>query len=166
MGHSAAGNPWRAFRGSPYSSRSLRPGRAETPSIVPMNAFPSPLRGWLILGIIVAGSAGWGGGGGGGSSGMSIVSCSLSCADSASNPGVQVSCGVTDVFVNPEITFTFSAPIDASTVTTNSFRVTEFGTGKTPAGSLTVDPDDPRTLIYRPQLTFDSAGNPIFGFEE
>jgi hypothetical protein len=101
---------------------------------------------------------------------MSIVGCSLQCNDSAINPGSQISCGVTNVFVNQEIRLTFSADVDLTTVSNNSFRLVEIGQcpppcspGKTPAGSFTLDPNDPKTLVYRPQLTFDSAGNPIFG---
>jgi hypothetical protein len=97
---------------------------------------------------------------------MSIVGCSLQCNDSAGSPGAQVSCGVTNVAVNQEIRITFTNPIDPNTVTNNSFQLTESGTGKTPSGGFDVDPLDPRILIYRPQLTFDSAGLPIFGLTE
>lgn len=96
---------------------------------------------------------------------MSIVNCSLQCNDSATNPGVQISCGITNVAVNQEIRVTFTNPVDPLTVTNNTFRMTE-NTGRTPAGAFTLDPQNPRTLIYRPQLTFDSAGNPVFGLTE
>ncbi len=127
--------------------------------------------GRLTTLAVLLGSTGCGSGGGGSSSGvgggggMSIVGCSLQCNDSASNPGVQISCGVTNVAVNQEIRVTFTNPIDPLTVTNNTFRLTE-DTGRTPAGGFALDPLDPRTLIYRPQLTFDSAGNPVFGLTE
>jgi Big-like domain-containing protein len=97
---------------------------------------------------------------------MFIVNCSLQCNDSAGNPGSQISCGVTNVRLNQEIRIEFSNPVDPTTVTNNSFQMVEQGTGKTPAGTFALDPNDARTLIYRPQLTFDSAGNPIFGLNE
>jgi hypothetical protein len=97
---------------------------------------------------------------------MSIVSCSLACSDSAGNPGAQVNCGVTNVKVNQELRITFATPIDPQTITNNSFQVTEIGTGKTPAAAFSLATNDPRTLVYRPQLTFDSTGNPIFGLNE
>jgi len=97
---------------------------------------------------------------------MSIVGCSLQCND-AGGQGAQISCGVTNVAVNQEIRLTFSSPIDPTTVTNNSFQLTQStfgsGNGSTPAGGFGLDPQDPRTLIYRPQLTFDSAGNAVFG---
>lgn len=97
---------------------------------------------------------------------MFIVGCSLICSDSVGNPGNEISCGLTNVRVNQEIRIAFSRPVDPTSVTNNSFQLTEFGTGKTPAGTFLLNPSDPRTLIYRPQLTFDSAGNPIFGLTE
>ena len=97
---------------------------------------------------------------------MSIKECSLGCTDSGGNPGSQISCGVTDVWVNQEIWLDFTSAIDATTVSNNSFQVTEIGTGKTPAGTFSVAPSAPTRLIYRPQLTFDSAGFPIFGLTE
>ena len=74
-----------------------------------------------------------------------------------------MSCGVTDIYVNQEIRVTFSDPINLSSVTNATFQVVDLLTGKTPAGIYSLDPGDDRVLIYRPQLTFDSGGNPIFG---
>jgi len=111
-------------------------------------------------------AAGCGGGGGGGSGRMAILECSLQCSDSSVNPGSQISCGRTNVFVNQEIRISFTAPVDPITVTSNSFQLVEVGTGKTPAGTFSLDPNDPKTLIFRPALTFDSAGNPIFGLTQ
>ena len=93
---------------------------------------------------------------------MSIVSCSLGCVGSANNPSVLVSCGNTDVFVNQAIRVTFSGPVDPLSVDNNTFRMTD-RLGMTPPGTFEIDPDEPNVLVYRPQLTFDSAGNPIFG---
>lgn len=92
-----------------------------------------------------------------------IVECSLGCSDSGIG---QLSCGVTDVAVNEEVRVTFSKPLNIATVDVNTFQVVAFSNGMTPPGGFTLDPADPRTLIWRPQLTFDSAGNPIFGLTE
>jgi len=127
--------------------------------------FPS-LWGRLLVPALLVPAAGCGGGGGGGSSGMSIEECSLGCTNSGGNPGSQISCGVTDVWVNQEIWIDFTGDIDPTTVSNNSFQVTEVGTGKTPAGTFSLAPGAPSRLIYRPQLTFDSAGFPIFGLTE
>jgi len=105
-------------------------------------------------------------GGGSGSAGLSIVSCSLGCSNSASNPGAVLSCNVTDVFVNQDFRITFSGPIDLLSVTNNTFRVTELQTGMTPPGEFSLDPNNSNVLIYRPMITFDSSGNPIFGLSD
>src|SRR5262249_14183606 len=92
------------------------------------------LHGFLVLGTLLgagACSGGGGGGGGGGSNAMSITVCSLGCADSASNPG-QISCNLTDVFVNQEVQVTFTQAIDPVSLNSNSFQMTEIDTGKTP----------------------------------
>lgn len=122
-----------------------------------------PSQGLVLLSLSALFLAGCGGGGGG-SGGMAIIQCSLQCNDSVVNPG-QISCGITNVFVNQEIRVAFTNPIDPNSISTNSFRLIEIrpNTGKTPAGTFTIDAVDPRILIYRPQVTFDSAGNPIFG---
>jgi len=93
---------------------------------------------------------------------MAIATCSLGCSDTG---GTQISCGVTDVYVNQEIQLRFTSPVDPNSVSNNSFQITEVTTGKTPAGAFSISPLDPNVLIYRPQLTFDSAGLPIFGLE-
>lgn len=134
-----------------------------------MIVLPAPGWGRFLVLVALAGVAGCGSGGGGSSglgSGMSIQSCSLSCSDSAGSPGAQVSCGVTNVKVNQEVRVTFSSAVDPVSVTNNTFQMVELGTGKTPAGTFALDSNDPRVLIYRPQLTFDSTGNPIFGLNE
>lgn len=94
---------------------------------------------------------------------MAIQSCSLVCQNSSSAPGSQFSCGITDVFLNQEIRVRFSNPIRASSVTGSTFQLVERDTGRAPPGDTSIDPGDPSTLIYRPRLTVDSSGNPIFG---
>lgn len=132
-----------------------------------MTVLLPPDWGRFVLFVVVAGSATGVAGcsaGGGGGSGMTIQTCSLACSDSA-GPGTQVSCGVTNVTMNQEIRVTFSSEVDEISATSNSFQLTEIG-GRTPAGTLSLDPNDAKTLVYRPQLIFDSTGNPIFGLSD
>lgn len=90
-----------------------------------------------------------------------IVSCSLGCI-----PGPTViGCGISDIHVNEELRVTFNQPVDPASVNNNSFRVIDLN-GITPPASFSLDPEDPNTLIYRPQMSFDSVGNPIFGLME
>jgi len=96
--------------------------------------------------------------------GMQIISCSLSCGGGVG--GTQISCGLNQVAVNEAISIAFSQPVDLSTVDKNTFQVTDIGTGKSPAGSFALDPGNPKRLIFRPLLTFDASGNPVFGFDE
>lgn len=124
----------------------------------------------LLVSVLALAAASCGGGGGGGSSnptssGMSILSCSLGCRDSITNPGSLLSCTETEIEVNREIRLTFSSAIDQLTVSPSSFQVTEVDTGQTPPGAFSFDPADPRVLIYRPILTFDSSGNANIGLK-
>lgn len=117
----------------------------------------------LLGGLTLTAACSGGGGSSGGGGGLSLLSCTLGCTVGSSN---QASCGVTDVFLNQEIRITFSRPIDVTTVDNNTFQVVNVATGQVPPSSFTVDAVDNRVLVYRPQLTFDSTGNPVFGLEE
>src|SRR5262245_55852793 len=90
-----------------------------------------------------------------------IVSCSLGCVPVS--PG-HMGCTTSEIHVNEELRVTFNRPVAPSSVTNNTFRVID-NTGRTPPARFALDPHDPNTLLWRPQLTFDSAGNPIFGLE-
>ena len=118
------------------------------------------------LSLLTAGcSGGSGSGSSGGSSGAFIIqSCSLGC--NGGEAGSQISCGVTQVAVNEGISILFSSAVDLSTVNKNTFQVIDLATGKTPPGSFSLSPTDPKTLIFRPQLTFDASGNPVFGLSD
>lgn len=91
-----------------------------------------------------------------------LVSCSLGCVRGPSG----FACAQNEVHVNEELRFTFTRPIALSSVNVNTFQVADLGTGRIPPASLRLDPSDPRTLVYRPLISFDSAGNPIPGMEE
>jgi hypothetical protein len=89
----------------------------------------------------------------------------LGCSGSGAGGDGQVTCGIQDVFVNAELRVAFDEEVDPSSLSVFSFQVTELGSGKTPAADRFVDPNDPRVVIYRPKLSFDSSGNPVFGLD-
>lgn len=88
-----------------------------------------------------------------------IVSCSLGCVPGTSG----ITCGTTEIHANEELRVTFNQPVALTSLSNASFQMIEVGTGRTPPATLTLDPQDASTLVYRPQMTFDSAGNPLFG---
>ena len=95
---------------------------------------------------------------------MIIQSCSLSC--NGGEAGSQISCGVNQVAVNEGISILFSQAVDLSSVNKNTFQVINLATGKTPSGTFSIDPLNNKVLIFRPQMTFDASGNPIFGLTD
>ncbi len=96
---------------------------------------------------------------------MAITGCSLTCLSSSSS-GNQFSCNITTVKVNEEIRVTFNQPVDLSSANNTSFQVVERPAGKTPPSKFLLDTGSSNTLVYRPLLTFDSSGNPIFGLTQ
>jgi hypothetical protein len=97
------------------------------------------------------------------SSDLFVVSCSLGCSNGAA--GNQVFCSVINTPQNQEISILFSKPIDLGSLNSASFRVTDVATGSSPQGTYSVDPLDPRRLVFRPALSFDQNGNPNFGLQ-
>ncbi|MDA1265818.1 MAG: hypothetical protein O2816_12120 [Planctomycetota bacterium] len=101
----------------------------------------------------------------GGSTGdMYVVSCSLGCTNGLG--GDQVFCSIVNTFQNQELSILFSEEIELFSVNTSSFRVINVANGTSPSGQFFLDPLNPRRLIFRPSLSFNENGNPIFGFEE
>jgi len=96
----------------------------------------------------------------GGASGMALVSCTLGCSGSGGGP---LSCSVVSIFVNQDIWLEFSQPVDPATVNKNTFQVVNSTTGQAPSGFYQIDSQNPRRVAFRPQLSFDSTGNPTFG---
>lgn len=91
-----------------------------------------------------------------------LVSCSLGCVPGSSG----FACRTSEIHQNDALRFTFNQPVALASVDAGSFQVFDLATGRTPPGSLHLDPLDPNTLVYRPQMSFDSAGNPLFGLQE
>ena len=109
--------------------------------------------------------------GGGGSSDtaasagqLQITSCSLSCGGGTG--GTQISCGLNQVAVNETIVLDFSQEIDITSVTKNTFQIVDIATGKTPSGTFVLAQGNAKRLIFRPGLTFDATGSPVFGLEQ
>lgn len=94
---------------------------------------------------------------------MYIENCSLGCSSGVA--GAQVSCALTQAYVNQEIRVRFSRPVDPASVSVLSFLILNVNTGQIAVGAHLVDPLDAQAVIFRPSLNFDAGGNPIFGFE-
>ncbi len=84
-----------------------------------------------------------------------VDSCSLACTDGSS--GSQVVCSIVDVTENAEISVLFSEPIDPASVNASSFQVIDAQNGTTPDGFRFVDPVEPRRVIFRPAVSFETG---------
>lgn len=93
---------------------------------------------------------------------MYILTCSLGCPSGAG--GQEVHCTPISIAPNQEFVVTFAQEVDPSSVTSETFSIIDTFSGATPLGTRLVDPVDPRRVIFRPAITFDSQGNPTFGF--
>ena len=113
----------------------------------------------LVLSSCVGGS-----GNSAGSAGtpMYILTCSLGCPNGAG--GQEVHCTPISIAPNQEFVVTFSQNVDPSSITSETFSIIDTASGSTPLGTRLVDPVDARRVIFRPAITFDSQGNPTFGF--
>ncbi|MDF1797547.1 MAG: hypothetical protein P1V81_00070 [Planctomycetota bacterium] len=94
---------------------------------------------------------------------MAILSCSLGCGSGIY--GDPVTCGKGTIKANEEIGIEFTQPVDMATVTKSTFRITDAQTGLAPPGVFVLDPANPRRVIFRPEISFDMNGTPVFGFE-
>jgi hypothetical protein len=122
---------------------------------------------WLVasgclapLALLNSCSSGGGSATGSIGSSMAVSSCVLGCNGPAAGP---LNCAVTNVFVNQEFWVEFTQPVNLSSVNKNTFQVVDTITGQSPAGTFSIDPVSNRRVIFRPKLTFDSSGNPVFG---
>ncbi|MCP3918751.1 MAG: Ig-like domain-containing protein [bacterium] len=117
----------------------------------------------LVLGLSACSGSGNGNEAGEFGGDMYVTSCSLGCTDGEG--GEQVFCSIINTFQNQEISVLFSEPIDLFTVNSSSFRVVNVANGTSPVGQFFLDPTSSKRLIFRPALTFDENGNPVFGFD-
>ncbi|MDA1266784.1 MAG: Ig-like domain-containing protein [Planctomycetota bacterium] len=93
---------------------------------------------------------------------MYIEGCNLDCTSGAG--GQQVTCGSFEVTVSGDLRARFSKPVDLASVTSSTFRIVDVANGTSPQGSFFVEPADAQVLVFRPDVTFDALGNPVFGF--
>ena len=91
---------------------------------------------------------------------LALVDCSLGCIGTGS-----VACVQNNVFVNQELVFEFTEPLDLATVNPQTFQLASVSTGAAVPGSFTFEDGDPTRLLFRPQLSFDASGQPLFGFQ-
>ncbi|MFT5050952.1 MAG: hypothetical protein ACI8QZ_002359 [Chlamydiales bacterium] len=92
---------------------------------------------------------------------MFIESCSLGCSDGGD--GTVVFCSLINTFQNGDIALRFSQPIDPASIDASTFQIVEAATGIPPEGQVMLNPLDERGLLYRPGLTFDASGVPVYG---
>ncbi len=111
----------------------------------------------LGLALLLSGCSGGGGGGGGA---FYIESCTLGCGNGVG--GNQVSCEIVNVGRNLEISLLFSEPVDAGSLNNSTVQIINSTTSQVPPFNYSIDPNNPRRLIARPNLAFDSLGNPVF----
>jgi len=93
-----------------------------------------------------------------------VETCTLGCTNGA--PGNKITCSIIDTFQNQEIALLFSAPVDLFSVNSSTFQVVDVANGTSPPGQFFGDPTNPKRLIFRPSLSFDQNGNPIFGLKQ
>lgn len=126
---------------------------------------PSTLVLGLLLTLSVAGCGGSGSGGGSGanSGAMYIQTCSLGC--SSGQTGSQVSCALVSAYLNQDIAIYFSEEIDPASITSSSIKLVDVNSGAVPTGLRLVDPLNPRKVVFRPTVQFDSSGSASYGFD-
>ncbi|MBK9385501.1 MAG: hypothetical protein IPN34_11890 [Planctomycetes bacterium] len=93
------------------------------------------------------------GGGSGGTSGFRVISCSLGCTS-------RGTCSQNQVALNQEIKLRFNDQVDPGSVNKFSFSVIDASTGQEPTAIYAVTDSE---VLFRPQITFNSNGNPVFG---
>ncbi|HET6202104.1 MAG TPA: Ig-like domain-containing protein [Planctomycetota bacterium] len=95
------------------------------------------------------------GGGGSGTGTFFLVSCSLGCGSGG--------CAINQIAENQEIVLTFNRAVDPSSVGPETFSVVKaVPGGAAPPGTWLAQGSK---AIFRPLLTFNSTGTPVFGFE-
>ncbi len=107
-------------------------------------------------------AAGCSSGGGGGGQAMYIASSNLGCTNGKG--GVQVSCSEINTYLNKDLAIAFSEAVNFATVENASFQVVNVNTGLMPPHNFVMTAN-PNRVIFRPDLSFDPFGNPLFGFE-
>ncbi len=92
-----------------------------------------------------------------------IETCSLGCSSGAG--GAEVSCALTFVFQNLDLSFTFSEDVDLATVSAQTFSIINPANSSIPQGTFLIDPNNARRLLFRPLATIDAQGNTTYSLE-
>ena len=118
--------------------------------------------GWGALLLAALSTASCGGSGGGAPS-LEIVACSFGCSKTGES---SLHCGGTATLpANGRVAIEFNEPVALTSVHPQSFVVIDTVTGATPVGTYGLDPHNPRRVVFQPALSFDSQGQPEFGFQ-
>ncbi len=91
-----------------------------------------------------------------------IESCNLGCSSGAG--GNPISCAIVDVHQDASLEFRFTEPLDISSVDPQSLRMIKVQDGSSVPGSYELGPGG-LSLSFRPRLTFDINGTPVYAFE-
>ena len=146
----------------------MGPGRSSTGSVGPITPLPPSMseriqsltRHLVSCGLLALAACSSGSGDLAGL--MFVESCSLGCNNGSG--GDQVFCQIINAAQNQEIAIEFSQPVDPVSVDASTFRVVQVNNGTSPGGQFLIDPSNSRRLIFRPSLTFDQNGSPVYGF--
>ncbi len=126
-----------------------------------MNVFGRSLTVFSV-GLALTLAACSGGSTGGGS--MYIETCNLGCGNGQG--GNQVTCQYNQTAINQEIAVYFSQDVDESSIDSASFEIVDITSGASPNGTRFRDPNNPKKIVFRPAVTFESDGTISFGFLE
>lgn len=117
----------------------------------------------LLLAALSVASCASCGGGGAGAPALEIVACSFGCSKSTTG---SLHCGGTATLPsNGRIAVEFNEPVALESVSPQSFVVVDTATGATPIGTWGLDPLNPRRVTFQPSVSFDSQGQPVYGFQ-
>lgn len=92
-----------------------------------------------------------------------IEVCSLGCPSGAG--GAQISCVVATIFPHFDLAFVFSEDIDLATVNGQSFQIINPANSSVPQGTIFLDPNNPRRLLFRPLPMIDAQGITTYSLE-
>ncbi|MEZ5978921.1 MAG: Ig-like domain-containing protein [Planctomycetota bacterium] len=98
----------------------------------------------------------------GASGSFRILSCSLGCTSPA---GGSISCSLSEVFQNQTLSFEFNKPVDPTSLSTTTVRVSRLDSGQVVPSLIEVDPVNPRKVNFRAKIAIGSDGEYAPGFE-
>lgn len=90
-----------------------------------------------------------------------LSDCSLGCTPVSEG----FACQTTSIAVNEELRLTFTDEPNLASLSPVTVSIRQLSTGLPVTGFLSLDPTDPKTILFRPLLSFDGTGDPVFSFQ-